>query len=63
MIAHVVSISLCRGGIFFFRFYIKIQFQSSTALGWVDIGTRTKVPLKFVTYLLKVPKIAKKNFC
>jgi hypothetical protein len=21
------------------------------AVGWVDIGTRTKVPLKFVTYL------------
>jgi hypothetical protein len=25
-------------------------------LGWVDIGTRTKVPLKFVTYLSKITK-------
>jgi hypothetical protein len=25
-------------------------------LGWFDIGTRTKVPLRFVTYLLKVKK-------
>jgi hypothetical protein len=26
-------------------------------LGWVDIGTRTKVPLRFVFYLSKVTKI------
>jgi hypothetical protein len=26
-------------------------------VGWVDIGTRTKVPLRFVTYLSKVTKI------
>jgi hypothetical protein len=25
-------------------------------LGWVDIGTGTKVPLKFVTYISKVTK-------
>jgi hypothetical protein len=30
-------------------------------LGWVDIGTRTKVPLKFVTYLSKETKINEKN--
>jgi hypothetical protein len=26
-------------------------------IGWVDIGTRTNVPLKFVTYLSKITKI------
>jgi hypothetical protein len=26
------------------------------AVGWVDIGTRAKVPLKFVTYLSKIIK-------
>jgi hypothetical protein len=26
-------------------------------LGWVDIGTGTKVPLRFVTYLSKEAKI------
>jgi hypothetical protein len=31
------------------------------ALGWVDIGTRTKVPLKFVTYLSKITKINEKS--
>jgi hypothetical protein len=30
-------------------------------VGWVDIGTRTKVPLKFVTYLSKITKINKKS--
>jgi hypothetical protein len=30
--------------------------------GWVDIGTRTKVPLKFVTYLSKITKINEKVF-
>jgi hypothetical protein len=30
-------------------------------LGWVDIGTRTKVPLKFVTYLSKITKINEKS--
>jgi hypothetical protein len=30
-------------------------------VGWVDIGTRTKVPLKFVTYLSKVMKINEKK--
>jgi hypothetical protein len=29
--------------------------------GWVDIGTRTKVPLKFVTYLSKITKINEKS--
>jgi hypothetical protein len=26
-------------------------------IGWVDIGTKTEVPLRFVTYLSKVTKI------
>jgi hypothetical protein len=30
-------------------------------IGWVDIGTRTKVPLKFVTYLSKNTKIREKS--
>jgi hypothetical protein len=30
-------------------------------LGWVDIGTRTKVPLKFVIYLSKITKINEKS--
>jgi hypothetical protein len=30
-------------------------------LGWVDIGARTKVPLRFVTYLSKVTIIKEKS--
>jgi hypothetical protein len=30
-------------------------------LGWVDIGTGTKVPLRFVTHLSKVTKINEKS--
>jgi hypothetical protein len=30
-------------------------------VGWVDIGTRTKVSLRFVTYLSKVMKINEKR--
>jgi hypothetical protein len=30
-------------------------------LGWVDIGTKTKVPLRLVTYLSKVTKINEKS--
>jgi hypothetical protein len=30
-------------------------------VGWVDIGTGTKVPLRFVTYLSKVMKINEKS--
>jgi hypothetical protein len=30
-------------------------------LGWVDIGTRTKVPLRFVMYLSKATKINEKS--
>jgi hypothetical protein len=29
-------------------------FLIDPLLGWDDIGTRTKVPLRFVTYLSKV---------
>jgi hypothetical protein len=36
-------------------------FRPSCPLGWVDIGTGTKVPLKFVTYLSKVTKINEKS--
>jgi hypothetical protein len=31
-------------------------------IGWVDNGTGTKVPLRFVTYLSKVTKINEKVF-
>jgi hypothetical protein len=31
-------------------------------LVWVDIGTRTKVRLRFVTYLSKITKINEKVF-
>jgi hypothetical protein len=27
------------------------------SIGWIDIGTGTRVPLRFVTYLSKVMKI------
>jgi hypothetical protein len=30
-------------------------------VGWVDIGTGTNVPLRFVTYLSKVTKINEKS--
>jgi hypothetical protein len=30
-------------------------------VGWVDIGTRTKVPLRFVTYLSKIQKLNGKS--
>jgi hypothetical protein len=30
-------------------------------VGWVDIKTRIKVPLRFVTYLSKVTKINRKS--
>jgi hypothetical protein len=44
------------------------RVESQCIVGWVDFGLfftfSTKVPLRFVTYLSKVPKIAtKKNFC
>jgi hypothetical protein len=32
-----------------------------STVGCLDIGTRTKVPLRFVTYLSKVTKINEKN--
>jgi hypothetical protein len=31
-------------------------------VGWVDIGTRTKVPLRFVPYLSKVSETDEKMF-
>jgi hypothetical protein len=31
--------------------------KKACRVGWVDIGTRTKVPQRFVTYLSKVSKI------
>jgi hypothetical protein len=30
-------------------------------LGWVDIGSRTEVPLRIVTYFSKVTKIDEKS--
>jgi hypothetical protein len=39
-----------------------LHFQVATCtVGWVDIGTGTKVPLRFVTYLSKVTKINEKS--
>jgi hypothetical protein len=35
--------------------------EEHTVLGWVDIGTRTIVPLKFVAYLSKITKIKEKS--
>jgi hypothetical protein len=35
--------------------------RDGTGVGWIDIGTRTKVPLRFVTYLSKVTKINEKS--
>jgi hypothetical protein len=32
-----------------------------STIGWVDIRTRTKVPLRFVIYLSKVTKINEKR--
>jgi hypothetical protein len=40
---------------------IFILNTQSWALGWVDIGTGTKVPLRFVTYLSKIAKINEKS--
>jgi hypothetical protein len=40
---------------------VSVQFFGDCSLGWVDIGTRTKVPLKFVTYLSKITKINEKS--
>jgi hypothetical protein len=35
--------------------------ESGCGVGWVDIGSRTKVPLKFVTYLSKITNINEKS--
>jgi hypothetical protein len=35
--------------------------MKQSAVGWVNIGTETKVPLRFVTYLSKVMKINEKS--
>jgi hypothetical protein len=37
------------------------ELEGICEIGWVDIGTRTKVPLKFVTYLSKITKINEKS--
>jgi hypothetical protein len=37
------------------------ELSNGCIIGWVDIGTRTKVPLKFVTYLSKITKINEKS--
>jgi hypothetical protein len=41
---------------------LKKCFGPYCTIGWVDIGTRTKVLLRFVTYLTKATKINKKVF-
>jgi hypothetical protein len=38
------------------------SIKNTFTVGWVDIGTRTKVPLRYVTYLSKVTKINKKKW-
>jgi hypothetical protein len=49
--------------------YRKLKIQKSPkidfpycAVGWVGIGTGTKVPLRFITYFSKVTKINKEVF-
>jgi hypothetical protein len=46
-----------------FCFYLRFSFNPKLEcrVGWVDIGTGTKVPLRFVTYLSKVTKINEKS--
>jgi hypothetical protein len=34
----------------------RLKKSVTCVVGWVDIGTMTKVPLKFVTYLSKITK-------
>jgi hypothetical protein len=41
--------------------YNKIKGTLCYTVGWVDSGTGTKVPLRFVTYLSKVMKINEKS--
>jgi hypothetical protein len=38
-----------------------VASYTTSTLGWIDIGTGTKVPLRFVTYLSKVMKINEKS--
>jgi hypothetical protein len=40
---------------------VKILSNTFCIIGWVDIGTRTKLPRRFVTYLSKVTKINNKS--
>jgi hypothetical protein len=44
---------------FFVIEMILFTCSAGTVLWWVDIGTRTTVPLRFVTYLSKATKIDK----
>jgi hypothetical protein len=38
------------------------SYPTPCTVGWVDIGTGTKVPMRFVTYLSIVTKINEKSF-
>jgi hypothetical protein len=38
-----------------------VNIVRKCGVGWVDIGTGTKVPLRFVTYLSNVTKINEKS--
>jgi hypothetical protein len=37
------------------------EFLGECTIGWVDIGTRTKVPLGFAIYISKITKINEKS--
>jgi hypothetical protein len=41
--------------------YTMYRYTVHCTVGWVDIGTRTGVPLRFVTYLSKIMKINEKG--
>jgi hypothetical protein len=45
-----------------FKFCYHRKRLACYAVGWVDIRTRTEVPLRFVVYLAKVSKIDEKMF-
>jgi hypothetical protein len=41
--------------------YSSVKYCNAWTIGWIDIRTGTKVPLRFVTYLSKVTKINEKS--
>jgi hypothetical protein len=51
---------ISKWGIYLYSSYQKLE-PSYCTVGWVDIGTGTKVPPRFVTFLSKVTKINEKS--